>query len=66
MGDPADKDAARREGWQNEMEQGLLAVIGLEFDKKWIRLLRVIKTQVCVCCCFCCLFWAKKMGEKST
>ncbi|CAN0008732.1 unnamed protein product [Ectocarpus sp. 6 AP-2014] len=46
VGDPVDKDAARREGWQNEMEQGLLTVIGLEFDKKWIRLLRVIKTQL--------------------
>jgi len=44
--DPVDEEAARREEWQEALQQGLLAVHGLEFDKKWIRLLRVIKTQV--------------------
>ncbi len=44
--DPVDEEAARREEWQEAMQQGLLVVHGLEFDKKWIRLLRVIKTQV--------------------
>lgn len=31
---------------QRAMEEGLLETHGLEFDKKWIRLLRVIKAQV--------------------
>lgn len=46
-GDSAADAESRREEWQNQMQQGLLTVRGLEFDKKWIRLLRVIKTQVC-------------------
>lgn len=45
--EPGDDEAARREEWQDAMQQGLLTVEGLEFDKRWIRLLRVIKTQVC-------------------
>lgn len=45
-GDPAGEEAARREYWQDAMQQGLLTVEGLEFDKRWIRLLRVVKTQV--------------------
>lgn len=44
--DAALEEAARREEWQEAMQRGLLGVHGLEFDKKWIRLLRVIKTQV--------------------
>ncbi|CAM9343551.1 unnamed protein product [Scytosiphon promiscuus] len=44
--DSASGAEARREDWQREMQQGLLTVHGLEFDKKWIRLLRVIKTQL--------------------
>lgn len=47
-GDPAGEEAARREDWQDAMQQGLLTVEGLEFDKRWIRLLRVVKTQVCL------------------
>ena len=31
---------------QRAMEEGLLETHGLEFDKKWIRLVRVIKAQV--------------------
>lgn len=31
---------------QRAMEEGLLETHGLEFDKKWIRLLRIIKAQV--------------------
>lgn len=50
--DPAGEEAARREGRQEAMQQGLLGVHGLEFDKKWIRLLRVIKTQVFDEICF--------------
>ncbi|CAM9157835.1 unnamed protein product [Hapterophycus canaliculatus] len=45
-GNPTGDAEARRQDWQNEMQQGLLTVHGLEFDKKWIRLLRVIKTQL--------------------
>lgn len=48
-GEAAGGAEARREEWQNEMQEGLLTVHGLEFDKKWIRLLRVIKTQVRKC-----------------
>eukprot|EP00903_Cladosiphon_okamuranus_P011981 g11252.t1 len=44
--DPVGGDQSRREEWQEAMQQGLLGVHGLEFDKKWIRLLRVIKTQL--------------------
>lgn len=44
--DPAGDKTQGREERQEAMQQGLLGVQGLEFDKKWIRLLRVIKTQV--------------------
>lgn len=37
----------REEDRQRAMQEGLLESYGLEFDKKWIRLLRVIRSQVC-------------------
>lgn len=42
-------EESRRENRQRAMQEGLLESHGLEFDKKWIRLLRVIKSQVRPC-----------------
>lgn len=44
----SDEELARRkEDHQRVMQEGLLKSYGLEFNKKWIRLLGVIKIQVC-------------------
>lgn len=39
------EDARQREH-QRVMEEGLLDTHGLELDKSWIRMLRIIKSQV--------------------
>lgn len=44
--EPPSVEAARRNEHERAMEEGLLESHGLELDKKWIRMLRVIKSQV--------------------
>lgn len=39
-------EEARRVARQCAMQEGLLETHGLDFDKNWIHLLRVIKSQV--------------------
>lgn len=45
----AGADEESKEGLQHAMQEGLLTSHGLEFDKQWTRMLRVIKAQVCRC-----------------
>ena len=44
--DSEGEESDSREGLQHAMQEGLLTSHGLEFDKQWTRMLRVIKSQV--------------------